>query len=87
MIHKSTLTTPIPLKAGDFLARAKSLEIDGARYETILRSQTTIPSELFSSVDVTFVASEAVDFGIAQEIREFKVPPGNQILDLTFRSS
>lgn len=85
MIHKSTLSTNIPLKADDFVARAKSLHIDDARYEAILRDNTRIPAELFTHYDVTLVASEALDFGVAQSVREFAVPAGDQILDLTFK--
>ena len=65
--------------------RAKSLSIDDNRTRAIMQARTSVPSRRFARFDLTLTAQEAINFGIAQSIRDFKVPAGNQVYDLTQR--
>ncbi len=66
-------------------ASADYIEGEDARVEAIIRSHTNIPASSWSQHalgDVFFDAQEAVDFGIAEAIREFEVPPGAQMFQV-----
>ena len=85
MIHKSTLTPQGPMTAAKMRASADYLDGEDARVEAIIRSHTTIPDAIWaqhSSQDVFFSAQQAVDFGIAESIREFQIPNGAQIFQI-----
>lgn len=86
MIHK-TYTAPqgAPLTASKLKTMTKSLEIDDARTEAILKANTNIPTHLWAlhaSQDVHFTAQEAVQYGIAHSVKEFQVPAGSQIFQV-----
>lgn len=63
--------------------RAKHMDIDNKRVSDILNTRTTVPARRYSRFDLVLTAQEAINFGIAQDIRDFIVPPGNQVFDLT----
>jgi ATP-dependent Clp protease, protease subunit len=85
MIHKSNFPAQIGANAAKLEALAKSLVVEDDRVESILKMETDIPEEkwaLHALQDVTFSAKEAVEFGIADDIREFEIPSGNTIFNI-----
>jgi ATP-dependent protease ClpP protease subunit len=83
MIHKSTNTTN-----GAGVDRLKAvtanLTIDDARVEEILRAHLRLPDELwiqFSYHDVYLTGTDAVAYGMADEIGEFSPPVGAKVLN------
>jgi ATP-dependent protease ClpP protease subunit len=72
--------------ADRFKTIAESLVADDLRAETIIKAHTTIPPEKWAhyatSQDLIFNADEAVNFGIAHDIREFEIPLGNQVFNI-----
>jgi ATP-dependent protease ClpP protease subunit len=84
-IHKTRFPTQAPTNAVGHRALATQAEAEDARTEAILKGLTTIPASAWTAHglhDVMFTAQEAVQFGIAQTIREFHVPQGNQIFNI-----
>lgn len=58
---------------------------DDARIEQILRDRTTAPDTILSDrriKDVHIKPSDAIQYGIALQIREFSLPRGNQIFQI-----
>jgi len=85
MIHRTRIAPQGVLTAAQMRAHTRSLEMDDTRTEAILRAHTSIPADrwaLLDTQDVFFDAHEAVQFGIADSIREFVVPVGNQIFNV-----
>jgi ATP-dependent Clp protease, protease subunit len=85
MIHKSTLTFQSPVTAAKMRTSADYLDIEDARTEAIVRTHTTIPTAIWdqhATQDVVFNAKDAVDFGIADSIREFQVPASTQLFQV-----
>ncbi len=83
MIHKSTNSTQ-----GAGVDRLKAvtanLAIDDSRVEEILRAHLRLPDEMwtqFSYHDVYLTGTEAVTYGMADEIAEFSPPPGSKVLN------
>lgn len=84
-IHKAGVPTQPGANAAQLKATHAGLVADDARVEAILKAHTKIPANKWAQHkrrDVTFNAQEAVNFGIADDIREFTVPPGNQIYNI-----
>ena len=86
LIHKSQYSLPPYSNVPKIKAAVDVLVNDDARSEAILRVHTHIPAEQWAlhatMQDITFDAQQAVDFGIADEIGEFKIPPGNQVFNV-----
>lgn len=85
IIHRTRITPQGVLTAAQMRANTSSLSLDDARTEAILRAHTSIPADrwaLLETQDVFFDANEAVQFRIADGIREFQVPAGNQIWNI-----
>lgn len=83
MIHKATNTTD---RAGVDRLKAvtANLTIDDARVEDILRAHLRLPEELwiqFGYHDVYLTGTDAVSYGMAQEIAEFSPPAGSKVLN------
>jgi len=83
MIHKSTNSTQ-----GAGVDRLKAvtanLTIDDARVEEILRAHLRLPEEMwtqFSYHDVYLTGTDAVTYGMADEIGEFSPPAGAKVLN------
>jgi ATP-dependent protease ClpP protease subunit len=77
LIHKSH-SGPDRGNAAKLEALASALSAEDARVETILRDRTKFPEEKWSQhamQDVYITAQEAIEFGIADEMREFDIPP------------
>jgi ATP-dependent Clp protease, protease subunit len=84
-IHKSRFPTQTPADAIIHRALADQLLVEDARTEAIIKARTNIPADrwaLHAQHDVTFDAQEAVQFGIADAIREFQIPAGNQVFHI-----
>jgi ATP-dependent protease ClpP protease subunit len=83
MIHKSTNTTD---RAGVDRLKAvtANLTIDDARVEEILRAHLKLPSDLWTQFgyhDVYLTGTDAVAYGMADEIGEFSPPAGAKVLN------
>ena len=83
MIHKSTNTTN-----GAGVDRLKAvtanLTVDDARVEEILRAHLRLPDEYwtqFNNHDVYLTGTDAVAYGMADEIGEFSPPLGAKVLN------
>jgi ATP-dependent protease ClpP protease subunit len=84
MIHRAFLQG-VNANASTLSDMASRLAIDDRRAEAIMREATSIPKKhwrRYSSQNVYFDAQEALQFGIASDIREFKVPQGHQVFNL-----
>jgi ATP-dependent Clp protease protease subunit len=85
MIHKSHFPSPDRGNAAKLGALAESLMAEDARIEAILKTHTNIPAEtwaLHALQDVYLTAQQSVDYGIADEIREFDIPHGAQAYNI-----
>jgi ATP-dependent protease ClpP protease subunit len=85
-LQKSTMLSGAPLDAAQHRAFAEYLAIEDARAEAIVRTHARIPAERWQALmtgthDIAFRADEAVEFGIAEGIREFEVPAGQQLFN------
>ena len=83
MIHKGTNTTD---RAGVDRLKAvtANLTIDDARIEEILRAHLRLTDELwtqFNYHDVYLTGTDAVTYGMADEIGEFSPPAGAKVLN------
>jgi ATP-dependent Clp protease, protease subunit len=84
-IHKTGAPAQAGANAPQVKATLAALVLDDARTVAILKAHTRIPAHKWAAYrrgDVTFSAQEAINFGIADDIREFQVPPGNQIFNI-----
>jgi len=85
MIHKTSFPAQAGLNAGGRKALTDAATAEDRRIEAIIKERAKIPEGrlvLDAMGQVTFNAQEAVDFGIADDIREFEVPPGNQVFNI-----
>jgi ATP-dependent Clp protease protease subunit len=86
MIHRTRLiNAPAPGYASQHRTVADFLETEDARTEAIIRSRAQIPEDRWAAQeinDVTITAQEALQFGIVQEIREFRPAAGDQIFNI-----
>lgn len=58
---------------------------DEQRTEAILRERTRIPDEIFArrlAEDVYLSSTQALEFGLVHEIRDFVLPAGNQLFQI-----
>lgn len=85
MVHRTRVNLQSQPTASQLRAFMASLRLDDKRTEAILRTHTKIPAAKWrqlASNDVHFNADEAVQFGLADGIREFQVRAGDQIFDV-----
>jgi ATP-dependent Clp protease, protease subunit len=85
LMHISTLTNTNPNTSAKFRAMTKYLNVEDARVDTLLRTHITMPAKKWRErqiQDLTLTASEAVRYGIAQDIADFVVPSGSQLFNL-----
>ena len=85
MIHK----TYFPAQSGANAFRLKALSELAAgediRIESIIKAMTRIPDDRWEHHalgDVSFDAQDSIEFGIAQDIREWSVPSGGQVYNI-----
>jgi ATP-dependent protease ClpP protease subunit len=86
MIHPTTIG---PFKEGvpwmKLESSLKAALAEDQRIEQILRERATVPDNLLNDRrfrDVNINASDAVQYRIASEVREFSLPQGNQIIQI-----
>lgn len=85
MIHPTSFTSSQSMTATGLQSSLEAALADDNRTESILRQRTSIPDAVLKrrlSGEVYMAAGEAVAYGIAQEIREFTLPRGNQIYQI-----
>jgi ATP-dependent protease ClpP protease subunit len=85
-LQKSVLPSTAPANAAQHRAFADYLAVEDQRAEAIVKAHTRIPAERWQALmagtrDVVFRAEEAVEFGIAAGVRDFAVPPGQQLFN------
>jgi ATP-dependent Clp protease, protease subunit len=84
MLHRST-NTPQVATAANMQEIVKSLILDDERTDSILREHVTFHETLWSQLnhhDIYLSATEAVKFGLAQEIGEFSPPVGSKLFNI-----
>jgi len=84
MLHRSTNSAQFAT-ASKLSHIAQTLVLDDQRTETIARQHIKFPPELWASIehhDVYVSGSDAVKFGIADEIAEFSPPAGTQVFNI-----
>lgn len=86
VIHKTRYSGQASADAIGHRALADNAEREDARSEAILKAHTKIPADRWArhalAQDVFFTAQESVQFGIAQKIREFQIPAGDQVFHI-----
>jgi len=83
MIHKGTDSTQ-GASVDRLKAVADNLTIDDARIEEILHTHLRLPEEYwtrFNYHDVYLTGTDAVTYGMADEIAEFSPPAGAKVLN------
>ena len=84
MIHKATHNPSAGVGVYKLKAAADNLLIDDIRVEEILRNHLTLPEELWTQFrfhDVYLTGTDAVNYGMADEIGEFAPPAGTKVLN------
>ena len=84
MIHKGTNPTTVGAGVERLKAVTANLAIDDNRIEEILRAHLELPIELWTQFDyhdVYLTGTDAVKYGLADEIAEFSPPAGVKILN------
>jgi len=84
MIHKGTNPTTVGASVERLKAVTANLAIDDNRIEEILRAHLKLPTELWTQFDyhdVYLTGTDAVKYGLADEIAEFSPPAGVKILN------
>lgn len=85
MIHKATFSGSMPATAVDLNSTTQSLVIDDARIEGILKQYLHMPEEKWNVhrySDLFITADEALQFGMIDEIADFKPPSGAMLLNI-----
>jgi ATP-dependent Clp protease, protease subunit len=76
-VHHSS-SAPVPATAIQLQAITEGIQVDDARTEAILRRHLRLPDERWTQLgmrDMTFGAEQSVEWGFADEIAEFSIPP------------
>lgn len=85
MIHPVTVGANGGMVATALKTALQSALHDEQRTEAILRDRTHIPDDIFAkrlTEDVYLSATEALQFGLVHEIRDFALPAGNQLFQI-----
>ena len=84
-LHSTTIT-PQGATSASLEATTKTLILDDARTQSILRDHVALSDEqwtaLRSNRELVFSGEEAINLGIAHEIGEFSPPKGVQIFNI-----
>jgi ATP-dependent Clp protease protease subunit len=84
MIHRSA-SSPQFATSAKLGHVAKTLVLDDARIEAIIRNHVNFPPELWQAIDhsdLYISGEEAVKFGLADEVAEFAPPLGVQVYNI-----
>jgi len=85
MIHPTTMSGAEGASATRLQSALDAALADDQRTENILRERTNIPDDLLQArrfTDVHIGAQQAADVGLVHGLREFTLPPGNQIIQI-----
>lgn len=85
MMHPVTIGAAGSMASEPLKASLDAALCDEARTEAILRERTSIPEDILSSRrtrDVYLTAEKAVEYGLVTEIKDFRLPTGNQIFQV-----
>jgi len=85
LLHKATPTSEIPMNAFQHRQLARTLEIDEARTEAILKGAIQMPPEKWTAYETahaTITAQEALQYGLITDIRDFPPTAGSQLFDI-----
>lgn len=85
MIHPTSLFPQSGMTATLLQSSLNSALADDSRTENILRERANIPDAILAdrrAKDVYITPQEATAFGLVQEVREFALPEGHQILQV-----
>lgn len=85
MIHPTTMNGAEGASAARLQSALNAALADDQRTENILRERTSIPDDLLQArrfTDVHIGADQAVQVGLVHGLREFTLPPGNQIIQI-----
>ncbi|MGA2716736.1 MAG: ATP-dependent Clp protease proteolytic subunit, partial [Bryobacteraceae bacterium] len=83
-IHTTT-SAAVANTATQLEGTVEYVRLDDARTQEILRRHLRLPAERWEQLgrrDMTFGAHEAVEFGFADEIREFAPPAGAKVFNI-----
>lgn len=85
MIHPTSFQPQAGMTATLLQSTLDGALADDARTEAILRECANVPEDILAdrrSRDVYITAKEAVTYGLAHGVREFRLPPGHQIIQI-----
>lgn len=85
MIHPTTLQSNENMSAIRLQSSLNAALADDGRTENILRERTGIPDAVLQSrlsTEVYITPANALSYGIVQDVREFALPKGNQIIHI-----
>lgn len=85
MIHKATFYSSGPTTSVQLNAAIQSLIVDDARIESILKERLVMPDEkrnVHRFADLFITADEALDYGLIDEIADFKPPAGAKLINI-----
>lgn len=85
MIHPTTINSSGDLAAERLQTALTCALADDQRTENILRERTAIPDHILAArrySDVWIQPAEALSFGLVDEVREFSLPKGEQLIQI-----
>ena len=83
MIHPTTIGSQPDMSATRLQSALDAALADDERTENILRERTTLPNDILSARlarEIFITPQDAVKFGLVDEVREFTLPKGHEIL-------
>jgi ATP-dependent Clp protease, protease subunit len=85
MIHKATFHPGMAATSAQLYAATRSLDVDDARIERILKACITMPEEKWNVhgfADLFMTAQEAAQFALIDEIGDFSPPAGATLINI-----
>ena len=85
MIHPTSMSGAEGASATRLQSALNAALADDQRTEDILRERTSIPDDLLRArrtTDVHIDAQKALQMGLVHGVREFTLPPGNQVIQI-----
>jgi ATP-dependent Clp protease protease subunit len=85
MIHKATFHPGMSATSAQLYAATRSLDVDDARIESILKAHIAMPDDKWSlhrMADLFITAQEAAEFGLIDEVHDFAPPSGAALINI-----
>ena len=85
MMHPVTLGAPGAMAAQALQANLSAALADEDRTDAILRERANLSADVLARrrfTDIYITAQEALGFGLVHRVEDFRLPPGNQIIQL-----